>query len=118
MNNLLEAKEQALRQQAEADARERAAAQTKPAPPAQKAPRAQPPPQPTAPAQSDEDAIRKVLAMYVRAIETEDLALFTAAKPNLSSEERKRLENSFTTVDSHQIDIAISTMEIQGSISQ
>ena len=118
MNKLLEAKEQALRQKAEADARARSAAQTQPAPPAQQAPRAQPtptaPPRPAA-AQNDEDAIRKVLATYVRAIENKDLALFAAVKPNLSVEERKRLQASFRAVESHQIDITISTMEIQGS---
>ncbi|MEE9180419.1 MAG: protein kinase, partial [Vicinamibacteria bacterium] len=62
MNNLLEAKEQALREKAAEDVRARAAAETKPVPPAQQAP--------PAPARvSDEDAIRKVLANYVQAIE-------------------------------------------------
>ncbi len=64
---------------------------------------------------SDEDAIRKVLANYVQAIESKDLSLFASVKPNLSADERSRLEKSFATIDSHQIDVAISAVEIQGS---
>ena len=84
--------------------------------PAQQAPPASPDPQPPAPARvSDEDAIRKVLANYVQAIESKDLSLFASVKPNLSADERSRLEKSFATIDSHQIDVAISAVEIQGS---
>jgi hypothetical protein len=36
-------------------------------------------------------------------------------KPNLSADERRRLEASFQSVKSHQVDITISTMEVQGS---
>jgi serine/threonine-protein kinase len=115
MNNLLEAKEQALRTKAAEDARARAAAEARPAPTAQQTPPASPDPPPAPPRVSDEDAIRQVLANYVRAIESEDLSLFVRVKPNLSADERGRLEASFQTVDSHQVDITIATMEIQGS---
>ena len=116
MNNLLEAKEQALREKAAEDVRARAAAETKPVPAAQQAPPASPDPPPPAPARvSDEDAIRKVLANYVQAIESKDLSLFVSVKPNLSADERRRLEASFQSVESHQVDITISTMKVQGS---
>ena len=108
MNNLLEAKEQALREKAAEDALSVAAAETKPVPPARQAP--------PAPARvSDEDAIRKVLANYVQAIESKDLSLFASVKPNLSTDERRRVEASFQSLESHQVDITISTMEVRGS---
>ena len=108
MNNLLAAKEQALREKATEDALSLTAAETKPAPPTQQAP-------PAPPGVSDEDAIRKVIATYVQAIESEDLSLFASVKPNLSTDERRRVEASFQSVESHQVDITISTMEVRGS---
>jgi ketosteroid isomerase-like protein len=113
MNNLLEAKEQALREKAAEDARAQAARETRPAPAAEP-----PPPPATRPAPTtvtDDEAIRQVIANYAQAIENEDLALFASVKPNLSGEERKRLEASFKAVESHQVDITISGIEIQGS---
>jgi len=121
--SLLEAKEQALREEQEQQARQareveqqssRDAAEVSP-------PAAAPPPSTAAPvpdtppAAQDETVIRQVIADYVRAIESKDIELFASVKPNLSDEERARLETSFRTVDSATIDIDIASIEIQGA---
>ena len=91
MNNLLEAKEQALREKAAEDARARAAAVTKPVPPAQQAP-------PAPVRVSDEDAIRKVLANYVQAIESKDLSLFASVRETESIRRRAKAAGGFVPV--------------------
>jgi serine/threonine protein kinase len=121
---ILEAKEQALRDQArgaqqaqqvqEARQTERARAAAAP-PPAATTPPATATPAPAAPqVNQDEEAIRRVIAEYARAIESKDIELFATVKPNLSRDERGRLEASFRAVDSTGIDIDITSIEIQG----
>jgi len=63
---------------------------------------------------NDDEAIRKVVATYARAIETKDLSLFRSVKPNLSPDEQRRLEEGFRAVSSQQVIIAIQSIERRG----
>jgi hypothetical protein len=73
-------------------------------------------PAPTAgpPAEDDEAAIRRVIATYGRAIESKDLSLFRSIKPNLSSEEERRLRDGFRAVSSQQVNLTILTIDRRG----
>ena len=62
----------------------------------------------------DDAAIRQVIATYARAIETKSVALFKAVKPNLSSEEQRRLEDSFRAVSSQRVNITILSIARKG----
>jgi hypothetical protein len=88
-----------------------------------------PPPRPEPPAASrerdtspaaapqvedDESVIRRIVATYARAIETKDLALFRSVKPNLSSEEQRRLEDGFRSVSSQRVSITILSINRRG----
>jgi hypothetical protein len=64
--------------------------------------------------ESDDAAIRRVVATYARAIETKDLALFRAVKPNLSADEQRRIEDGFRAVASQQVAITILAIEPHG----
>ena len=66
------------------------------------------------PAEDDESAIRRIVATYARAIETKDLALFRSVKPNLSSEEHRRLEDAFRSVSSQRVSITILSINRKG----
>ena len=63
---------------------------------------------------ADEDAIRRVIATYARAIEAKDLALFRSVKPNLSPEEQRRIEEGFRSVASQRVTITILGIERRG----
>jgi len=98
--------------------------QTQPAParaaettaPVQPAPRAAAPPEtpPPAPVETDEAAIRRVVAIYKSAIETKSVALFRSVRPGLSAAEEARLRESFRQVDSQQITIVIDEIRVDG----
>jgi len=106
IDGILDAKEQALREQAAQQTQQARAPTTPPATVT---------PAPAAPqVNQDEKAIRQVIADYARAIENKDIELFATVKPNLSRDERGRLEASFRAVDSTGIDIDITSIEIQG----
>ena len=62
----------------------------------------------------DEPAIRSVIADYERAIETRDIALFRTVKPNLSGQEERTLRGTFAQVRSHQIDMTLGPIEVDG----
>jgi hypothetical protein len=62
-----------------------------------------------------EDAVRRLLANYERAIETKDLALFRSVKPNLSAEEERRLRKAFGSTNSHEVTITIEALDCQES---
>jgi hypothetical protein len=62
-----------------------------------------------------EDAVRRLLANYERAIETKDLMLFRSVKPNLSAEEERRLRKAFESTNSHEVTITIETVECKES---
>jgi len=92
---------------------------------------APPPPEPAPPAASterrdsgavssrgtetDDAAIRRVIATYARAIETKDLALFKSVKPNMSSEEQRRITDGFRAVTTQQINVTIVSIDHTGS---
>src|SRR5204863_10183930 len=57
--------------------------------------------------ETEEAAIRRGVATYARAIETKDVALFRTVKPNLSSDEQRRIEEGFSAVASQQVNITI-----------
>jgi hypothetical protein len=65
-------------------------------------------------AERDEAAIRQIVASYGRAIETKDLALFRAIKPNLSSDEARRLEEGFRAVTSQRVNLNIVSIDHRG----
>jgi serine/threonine protein kinase len=64
--------------------------------------------------ETDEAGIRRVVATYARAIETKDVALFRTVKPNLSSDEQRRIEEGFRAVASQQVTIDILSIEQHG----
>jgi hypothetical protein len=66
------------------------------------------------PAEDEEAAIRRVIATYGRAIESKDLSLFRSIKPNLSSEEERRLRDGFRAVSSQQVNLTILTIDRRG----
>jgi hypothetical protein len=78
------------------------------------APVTQPPAPHAAPA-NEEPAIRRVIADYERAIETRDLALFRTVKPNLSGQEERTLRATFAQVRSHQIEMTLGPIELDGT---
>lgn len=71
------------------------------------------PPEPTS-AEADEAAIRRLVTTYGRAIETKDLALFRSIKPNLSSDEERRLVEGFRAVSSQQVNLSIASVDLKG----
>jgi hypothetical protein len=73
-----------------------------------------PPPVPAPARESDDAAIRRVIATYERAIESKDLALFRSVVPGLSGDEERRLRASFDQVTSQQIDIRIEAITVNG----
>jgi len=75
--------------------------------------RAPTPPQPASP-ETDEAAVRRVVASYARAIESKDVALFRSVKPNLSGEEERRLQEGFRAVASQQVRLTPTSVEVRG----
>jgi tetratricopeptide (TPR) repeat protein len=84
------------------------------APPVTQAPGTQPPPTQAPVGQAEEPAVRRVIADYGRAIESKDLALFRTVKPNLSSDEAKRLQDAFKAIKSQQVGITVESVQIDG----
>ena len=66
------------------------------------------------PAEDDDGAIRKLVANYARAIETKDLALFRAIKPNLTAQEERRLREGFRDVTSQRVALTILSIAHRG----
>jgi len=64
---------------------------------------------------AQEDALRRLLASYERAIETKDLPLFRSVKPNLSAEEEKRLRKAFDSTRTHEVTITVEALDCQES---
>ncbi len=95
------------------------AADPAPVPAPAPAPRVEPAPErraapPPAPVEDDDAAIRRVVASYARAIETKDIALFRAVKPNLTADEQRRLETGFRAVTSQRVSITVDAIERRG----
>jgi serine/threonine protein kinase len=77
--------------------------------------RAPEPPKPAPPAdETDDAAIRRVVATYGRAIENKDLALFRSIKPNLSGDEERRLQQGFRAVTSQRVRLTIASIDRRG----
>jgi tetratricopeptide (TPR) repeat protein len=68
-----------------------------------------------APAAGDEPSIRKVMDDYKRAIESKNLELFRTVKPNLSSREEQSLRDSFKAIRSHQVNLSLGAIQIEGT---
>jgi tetratricopeptide (TPR) repeat protein/predicted Ser/Thr protein kinase len=60
-------------------------------------------------------AVRKAIADYGRAIETHDIALFKSLKPDLSSEDEKKLAEAFKAIQSQQVGITVDSIEVDGA---
>jgi hypothetical protein len=60
---------------------------------------------------AQDEAVRKLIAAYERAIETKDLDLFRSVKPNLSSEEEKRLRKAFDSTKTHEVQITVEALD-------
>ena len=69
---------------------------------------------PLSPLESDESAIRRVVATYKAALETKDVDLFRSVHPGLSAAEEVRLRASFR-LDSHQITITLDDIQVDGT---
>jgi serine/threonine protein kinase len=92
---------------------------TLPPPPAAVQPPAavEPPAATTSPSQAenDDEAIRRLVATYARAIETKDVPLFRSVKPNLSAAEQRRIEQGFRAVSSQRVAITIVSIVRRGA---
>ena len=77
-------------------------------------PTAPPTSAPTSAPIDEEPAIRRVVADYVRALVTEDIALYRSVKPNMSGDEQKALEETFRSIKSHEITISGQTVQVEG----
>ena len=62
---------------------------------------------------AQEEAVRRLLATYERAIETKDLVLFRSVKPNLSGDEEKRLRKAFDSTRTQVVQITIASVDCQ-----
>jgi hypothetical protein len=65
-------------------------------------------------ASTPDEAIRKVIADYGRAIENKDLQLFKVVKPNLTDEEERRARSAFEQVKSHTVKITVNSLDVKG----
>lgn len=59
--------------------------------------------------------VRRAIADYARALETHDLVLFKSIKPDLSSEDEKKLAEAFKAIQSQQVGITIDSIEVDGA---
>jgi hypothetical protein len=67
---------------------------------------------------NDEIAIRRVVSDYGRAIESKDIELFRALKPNLSPEDEGRLRDSFRNLESQKVSITIQSIDVSGTTAR
>jgi len=81
-----------------------------PPPPASVSP---PAPVPATP-RSAEAEVRQVIAEYGRAMETRDLALYRALKPDLSAEDEKRLRQAFKDNKTLRVGITVDSVQVEG----
>jgi hypothetical protein len=87
-----------------------------PTPPPTPVPTPTPPPPTAAPTPvNEEPAIRKLVADLGHAIEQKDLALYKRLRPNLSSEDERRLRAAFDSGQSQQVSLSIVSIQISGS---
>ena len=58
--------------------------------------------------------MRRVVAEYARAMETRDLALYRALKPDLSAEDERRLREAFKGTKTQRVGITVESVQIDG----
>lgn len=63
---------------------------------------------------SAEAEVRQVIAEYGRAMETRDLALYRALKPDLSAEDEKRLRQAFKDNKTLRVGITVDSVQVEG----
>jgi hypothetical protein len=64
--------------------------------------------------ETDDAAIRRVIRVFERAIETKDIALYRSVRPNLSRAAESVLMNSFRQIDSQEIELRVENLRIDG----
>jgi hypothetical protein len=64
--------------------------------------------------EEDEAAIRKVVAILARAVETKDIALYRTVRPNLSRQDEKRVRDGFNAVRSQRVTITVLSIDPRG----
>ena len=69
---------------------------------------------PPAEAPDDRAVIRRVIATYELAIESQDVDLFRSVVPGLSAAEVERIRASFANLESQQVEITILAVDLQG----
>ncbi|HEY8231711.1 MAG: hypothetical protein ACHQM7_03020 [Vicinamibacterales bacterium] len=62
---------------------------------------------------TQEEAVKRLLQNYQKAIETKDLSLFRSVKPSLSGEEERRLRKAFDSTRTHEVSITLEGLECQ-----
>jgi hypothetical protein len=72
-----------------------------------------PPPTPPPPV-NEEPAVRRVITDYKRALESKDLGLFKAIKPNISADDEKKLRDSFGNIRTWEVAIDIESVHMDG----
>lgn len=87
---------------------------TPPAPAPPPKPEVEKPPAGPTKAEADDSAIRRLVTSYGRAIETKDVDLFRSIKPNLSSDEERRLLEGFRAVSSQQVNLSVASVDLKG----
>ena len=73
-----------------------------------KKPEAAPAPAPAT--ETDDAMIREVIVNYGRAIERKDIALFRSIKPNLTSQEERRLQDGFRAVTAQRVTLNLTSL--------
>jgi tetratricopeptide (TPR) repeat protein len=73
-----------------------------------------PPPSTPTPARSSEAEVRRVIEEYARAMQTRDLALYRALKPDLSADDEKRLREAFKNSRTESVGLTVEAVEIDG----
>ena len=56
----------------------------------------------------------QALAEYKRAVESQDIVLFRAVKPDLTAEDEKNLRKSFESIKSQTVGMAVDSIQIEG----
>jgi len=58
-------------------------------------------------------SIRKVLEVYIRAVEAKDVQMFRTVKPNLSDEEEKRARAAFKSIQSQVVKMNVLSLDVK-----
>jgi hypothetical protein len=70
---------------------------------------------PSAPARDPQDAaVRRVIADFGRAFESQDIALYRSVMPDLTADNEKKLRESFKNVRYDRVAIEVESVEVSG----